>query len=165
MKVLLLTLFVLLSWTGISDPKEVQHYIHRAFVTPINYSQKDLRCMTQAVYYEAGNQSQLGKEAVATVVVNRVRSPYYPKTVCRVVFQSYRGVCQFSFACEHRRNPDPAVWKESKIIAQRVLQNYYHRDIVRKLDHALYFHADYVRPYWSGTKRKLTKIGQHIFYS
>ncbi len=158
MKTLLLTLCLILT-ASLTDPTDFidQHYVYRAFVAPIQSTLKDLRCLTQAIYYEAGNQSQLGKEAVATVVLNRVRHKHYPKTICEVV-------CQFSFACQKRTNPHPMLWRESKIIAQRLLQNYYHRDTIRKLDDALYFHAVYVFPEWRHQKVLVTRIGQHLFY-
>ena len=46
-----------------------------------------LDCLTAAVYYEAASESDEGQAAVAQVVLNRVRHPLFPKTVCGVVFQ------------------------------------------------------------------------------
>ncbi|HZZ88499.1 MAG TPA: cell wall hydrolase, partial [Caulobacteraceae bacterium] len=60
----------------------------------------DLQCLTAAVYYEARGESREGQAAVAQVVLNRVRSPAFPKTVCGVVYQgAAQHSCQFSFAC------------------------------------------------------------------
>src|ERR687897_263864 len=64
--------------------------------------EQSLECLTQAVYYEARNQSADGQRAVAQVVLNRVRHPSYPNSVCGVVFQGSERVtgCQFTFTCD-----------------------------------------------------------------
>jgi hypothetical protein len=49
--------------------------------------QRALRCMAAAIDYEAGNEPLEGQEAVGQVILNRLRDPAYPKTVCGVVFQ------------------------------------------------------------------------------
>ena len=61
-----------------------------------------LECLTSAVYYEAGNESADGQQAVAQVVLNRVRHPAFPSSVCGVVYQgSTRATgCQFTFTCD-----------------------------------------------------------------
>src|SRR5690606_34324250 len=60
-----------------------------------------LKCLTQAVYYEAANEPTLGKRAVAQVVLNRLRHPAYPNSVCGVVYEGASApVCQFSFTCD-----------------------------------------------------------------
>ncbi len=46
-----------------------------------------LNCLASAVYYEAGNQDTDGERAVAQVVLNRVRHPAFPSTVCGVVYR------------------------------------------------------------------------------
>ena len=62
--------------------------------------ERSLECLSQAIYYEARSQSDDGQRAVAQVVLNRVRHPAFPKTVCGVVYEGVGGVCQFSFACD-----------------------------------------------------------------
>src|SRR6185503_8085863 len=68
-----------------------------AAVRPVVRS-RDLNCLTEAVYYEARSESVRGQRAVAQVVLNRVKHPAFPKSVCAVVFQGagHRGGCQFS---------------------------------------------------------------------
>jgi spore germination cell wall hydrolase CwlJ-like protein len=62
---------------------------------------RDLECLTQAVYYESRGESRNGQQAVAQVILNRVRHPSFPKSICGVVFQGAKdGGCQFSFACD-----------------------------------------------------------------
>ena len=121
-------------------------------------------CMTAAIYYEAGFESTDGQRAVAQVLLNRMRHPAFPKTVCGVVFQgSDRPTgCQFTFTCDGSlaRKPDEAAWARARKIAEAALNGY----VMKKVGEATHYHADYVAPYWSPTLVKLAVVGQHIFY-
>ena len=78
-----------------------------------------LECLASAVYYEAGNQDEDGQRAVAQVVLNRVRHPAFPNSVCGVVYQgSTRATgCQFTFTCDGSlsRAPGGDMWRRAKI--------------------------------------------------
>ena len=127
-------------------------------------ARRALTCLTQAVYYEAAREPALGQAAVAQVVLNRVRHPGYPKTVCGVVYQgSARSTgCQFTFTCDGSlsRSPDPGLWASAAAVARRALSGH----VVREVGSATHYHADYVAPYWAPTLVKLAQIGAHIFY-
>jgi spore germination cell wall hydrolase CwlJ-like protein len=129
---------------------------------------KEEKCLTEAIYYEAGNQSEIGKEAVALVVLNRVGQKHRPKTVCGVITQAHvvadRKICQFSFWCETKYKPNREKWQESQKIAHRVLLSYWKRDILLQYNGAVYYHADYVKPKWRNSKVFLGKIDRHLFY-
>jgi spore germination cell wall hydrolase CwlJ-like protein len=121
-------------------------------------------CLAMAVYYEAGNQGPDGEAAVAQVVLNRVRHPVFPKTVCGVVFQgSERPTgCQFTFTCDgslHRR-PSDAGWKDAVYVAQRALNGY----VEKAVGDATHYHTIWVVPYWQPTVLKVAQIGAHVFY-
>lgn len=153
-----------------STPEQYSRYVNRYFSVPVEYpTLKQRRCLAQAIYYEAGNQSPQGKEAVALVILNRVTDKRYPRTICGVVRQSHiveeRRICQFSYWCEDRRKPMKLLWKESEEIATRVLKNYWERNVITTMNGALYFHADYVKPSWRKQKIYLGKIGNHLFYT
>ncbi|MDB5466265.1 MAG: sleB [Phenylobacterium sp.] len=121
-------------------------------------------CMTAALYYEAANESTDGQRAVAQVVLNRMRHPDFPKTVCGVVFQgSDRPTgCQFSFTCDGAlaRAPVQEKWDRARKVAEAALHGY----VMKKVGEATHYHADYVAPYWSPTLVKVGVIGAHIFY-
>lgn len=126
------------------------------------YSQA-LTCMTQAVYYEAGFEPAAGKRAVAQVVLNRMRHPAYPNSVCGVVYQgSNQRVCQFSFTCDGSllRKPAAAAWALAQSVASAALAGY----VERSVGSATHYHADYVLPRWAFELGKIGKIGAHIFY-
>lgn len=157
---------------GIHDEKAVLVDLSRTELVERNYkvmaTLKEERCLTEAIYYEAGNQSEIGKEAVALVVLNRVGQKHRPKTICGVIAQAHvvddRKVCQFSFWCTTKYKPNKEMWIESQKIAHRVLQNYWKRDILSQYQTALYYHADYVKPKWRNSKVFLGKIDKHLFY-
>lgn len=123
-----------------------------------------LTCLTQAVYFEAGREPTEGQEAVAQIVLNRVRHPAYPNSVCGVVYQgSARSTgCQFSFTCDGAlaRGVEPTVWARAEKVARRALDGF----VLDAVGPATHYHADYVAPYWAPTLVKLTRIGDHIFY-
>jgi hypothetical protein len=123
-------------------------------------------CLARAVYFEARSESELGQLAVAKVILNRVKDPDFPNTICGVVYQGSgrRNSCQFSFACDGL--PDdvkqPAAWAQSKVVAQKALAG---DQTVRVIGTATNYHADYVNPKWAKSMKRLIKIGRHIFYS
>ena len=123
-----------------------------------------LGCLTMAVYYEAASESDEGEAAVAQVVLNRVRHPLFPKTVCGVVFEgsTLPTGCQFTFTCDGSlaRQPSPAGWQRASRIAERALDGY----VMKPVGEATHYHTMWVVPYWQPTLVKLTQIGAHIFY-
>jgi spore germination cell wall hydrolase CwlJ-like protein len=125
---------------------------------------RSLDCLTAAIYYEAGVEPLDGQRAVAQVVLNRVRHPAYPNTVCGVVFEGAqrRTGCQFSFACDGslRRTPMPAVWERARAVAAQALSGY----VYAPVGLALNYHANYVVPYWASSLVKNATVGRHIFY-
>ena len=126
--------------------------------------QRALLCLTQAIYYEAALEPQAGQEAVAQTVVNRVRHPDFPKSICGVVYQGLdkAPACQFSFTCDGSlgRPPIAPFWQRAQAVAARALDGYVMADVGA----ATAYHADYVFPSWGPTMVKVGQIGQHIFY-
>ena len=123
-----------------------------------------LTCLASAVYYEAGNQDADGQRAVAQVVLNRVRHPAFPSSVCGVVYEgSTRATgCQFTFTCDGSlyRQPDAEGWKQAYNVAKAALAG----AVYAPVGWATHYHADYVVPYWSTTLAKSAVVGAHIFY-
>jgi spore germination cell wall hydrolase CwlJ-like protein len=128
--------------------------------------EKSLDCLAINIYREAGHEPFEGKVAVAQVTMNRVNSNKFPREVCAVVYQksrfTERVICQFSWYCDskHRNRPvDEEAYEESYKVAKMVFLEDFR---LESLDHALYYHADYVNPNWK--LKRITKIGTHIFY-
>lgn len=124
-------------------------------------NQREVKCLADNIYYEAGHEPTRGKIAVAGVTINRVKNSKFPKTVCSVVYQRTNRTCQFSWTCMRNSRPHPVVYAEAKKIAEKVLTAEIQTTKVVPRD-VLFYHADYVNPRW-GLDR-YTKIGRHIFY-
>jgi spore germination cell wall hydrolase CwlJ-like protein len=125
---------------------------------------RSLQCMTEAIYYEAATEPLEGRRAVAQVVLNRVRHPAYPNSVCGVVFQGSerRTGCQFSFTCDGSlgRAPMAPYWQQARQIAEEALAGSVHAPV----GYSTHYHANYVVPYWASSLTKSANIGTHIFY-
>ncbi|MGN5375710.1 cell wall hydrolase [Sphingomonas hankookensis] len=122
-----------------------------------------LQCLTTAIYYEAGNEPEDGQRAVAQVVLNRVRHPAFPASVCGVVFQgSDRPVCQFSFACDGAmaRVPVPSVWLRSRRVAARALAG----EVFAPVGLATHYHTYAVTPSWNRALVMTGVFGAHFFH-
>ena len=123
-----------------------------------------LECLTSAVYYEAGNEVPDGQRAVAQVVLNRVRHPAFPSSVCDVVYQgSTRATgCQFTFTCDGSlgRRPSAASWARARQVAEAALAG----AVFTPAGYATHYHANYVVPYWASSLAKNAVVGAHIFY-
>ena len=129
----------------------------------VQYS-RALDCLTAAVFYEAANETPQGQAAVAQVILNRMRHPAYPKTVCGVVFQGSERTtgCQFSFTCDGAMDRPPSLdgWAKAKAVATTALNG----SVARDVGMATHYHANYVAPYWAERLVKIRQIGVHIFY-
>jgi spore germination cell wall hydrolase CwlJ-like protein len=136
------------------------------FVTAAD-RERELKCLAQNIYYEAGYEPFEGKVAVAQVTLNRADSGKFPDDICGVIHQKGfvydKVICQFSWYCDQpgmRKPTNPAAYNESMAVAKKVLLEGFRLD---GLKDAMYYHADYVSPKWG--KEKVGKIGRHIFYS
>lgn len=129
---------------------------------------KDVECLANNIYYEAGRESFEGKLAVAQVTINRTKSNRYPNTICGVVYQKDRIngklLCQFSWTCEKvHTNKNQYLWEEAQYIARKALtEPIAHAKIAAH--NVMYFHGAYINPGWkkSGV---VMRIGNHIFYT
>jgi hypothetical protein len=123
-----------------------------------------LDCLAKAVGYEAGNEPEAGKAAVAQVILNRVRHSAFPKTVCNVVYQGSgrRTGCQFTFTCDGslRRTLSRRSWASAQSIAAAALDGL----LPNAVGSATHYHADYVTPRWAPSLHRIVRIGAHIFY-
>lgn len=125
---------------------------------------RDLECLTQAAYYEARGEGREGMQAVVQVVLNRVRHPAFPKTVCGVVFQGSgrRTGCQFSFTCDGsmRAPRQLAAWSRARDVAARALNG----SVYGHVGTATHFHTTAVSPVWRTSMIQVGQVGQHLFY-
>lgn len=156
--------FQLLDWTMTKKFGQIEQ-IEESKITA-DLRDRQLECLAKNIYYEAGSEPFEGKVAVAQVTLNRVNSGNFPNDVCKTIYQKNifyeKTVCQFSWYCDRATTVKPinrAVYNESMIVAKKVLLEGFR---LPSLEHALYFHADYINPGWN--RQQVAKVGRHIFY-
>lgn len=152
-------------------------YVSIAFLVAITsyaYAQEEkakteIECLAMNVYHEARSESLAGQYAVADVVLNRVESRLYPDSICGVVFQAktWEGVpirdkCQFSWYCDGKSDTpkEKRAWLYSQLVAHKVVHGY----VKDNTDGSVYYHANYVRPFWSKHYDHTVTLGSHLFY-
>ena len=126
------------------------------------------KCLTEGMYFEAGGEGEAGMKAVAEVVIRRMLTPGYPKTICKVVYNGAPAYgCQFSFACDGARvRPrSKAIWKAAWKLAGAILDDPETLMAADTTQGALRFHTIDVDPDWEaeGFQETVT-IGRHIFF-
>ncbi|MDV4180038.1 cell wall hydrolase [Rhizobium brockwellii] len=134
-------------------------------LAPSVFSAREQQCLASGIYFEARGESVKGQAAVAQVILNRVRNPSYPKTICGVVYQNedWRNRCQFSFACDSIKDRVNSEyhWRVARDVAMAVTSG---KIWLPQVGSATHYHAVYVRPKWAKTMEKVGRIGLHVFY-
>jgi hypothetical protein len=134
-------------------------------LTEGEFRKRELRCMATAIYFEARDEPVKGQIAVAQVIMNRIRSPFYPKTICGVVYQGERNRhgCQFSFTCTGKHNSikEKPEWATAVKLAKQVIAG---EVWIKEVGYATHYHATYVHPSWRHELIRVSRIGGHIFY-
>jgi spore germination cell wall hydrolase CwlJ-like protein len=161
--------------TGTAEPPDlpvpagaiVDESVHAAAPFVFRGSASDraraLECLTDAVYYEAAREPVEGQRAVAQVVLNRVRHPAFPGTVCGVVFEgSEHAGCQFSFACDGAmgRAPEQSYWQRARAVAAEALRG----AVFAPAGLATHYHSYMVRPDWNRALVMTGAFGAHFFH-
>lgn len=122
----------------------------------------DWQCLTEALYFEARGESLKGQFAVAEVILNRVDSGLYPRSVCGVVNQRGSGACAFSYVCD--RHSDKMRDRASRDRAARIARVMLDGAPRLLTDGATHFHTRNVKPKWARKFKHTATIGAHIFY-
>jgi len=116
---------------------------------PEVYKMANLECLATNIYKEARGESYLGKLAVAKVTLNRTLDG----DLCKTIYSPK----QFSWTI---KNKDLQFDIESAIIAFRAVN----REHQLSYFTATHYHTADINPKWAKKLKRLTKIGNHIFY-
>lgn len=129
------------------------------------FSAREQQCLAAGIYFEARGEPVEGQAAVAQVILNRVRNPAYPGSICGVVYQnkSWRNRCQFSFACDGIRDRvlSPRSYETAETVGLAVTAG---KIWIEEVGSSTHYHATYVNPRWARAMQRMQRIGQHIFY-
>lgn len=129
---------------------------------PVAHGDANWECLAKALYFEARGETVKGQFAVGEVVLNRVDSGLYPRSICGVVNQGSRYACQFSFICDGHadRIHEPAIYQQVGKIAALLIAG-----APRSLtDGATHFRTGAVMPTWARRFPQTAKIGAHYFH-
>lgn len=125
--------------------------------------ERAIDCLATAMWYEAGD-SDSGQRAVGQVILNRVRHPAFPGTICGVVFQgSERQTgCQFTFTCDGamQRIPPQASFQTARSRAHAMLDG----AVSKQVGLATHYHTNWVHPIWSAELDKIAQVDTHLFF-
>jgi spore germination cell wall hydrolase CwlJ-like protein len=128
------------------------------------FEERERRCLSTAIYFEARGEPLQGQIAVGQVIMNRVRSPQFPETICGVVYQGQLAPgCQFSFACDGKTDTpkNDSHWALAQKLAKQITSG---EVWLPEIGYSTFYHADYVSPHWKSAMNKMDSIGRHIFY-
>ena len=127
----------------------------------VKLTDKERDCLARNVFYEAGNQSEVGKLAVAQVTLNRLETGRWGAHVCDVVYSD----SQFSWTKDRKKKwkkPEGELWEQSKVTVKQIQYGYRIKD----LEGSLSYHAKYIpKPKWAKVQEPVKMIGEHIFYA
>ena len=127
-------------------------------------SDPQVKCLAEAIYYEARGEGIAGQKAIAEVVFNRIRSGMFPRSICGVVTEDSGGTCQFSFECDGHAHVarEPYEWMRARVLAAAIISGVI--KLNDETDGAVAYHATYVDPDWGNHLVRTVRIGNHIFY-
>ncbi len=131
----------------------------------------DIECLTLNLYHESRSESISGQQSVAHVVMNRVKDPRFPDTVCDVVFQKgwskrhRKWVSHFSWTLDRKsdRVHEKEAYYIAHMIAVKVYAKLYQYDPTLGATH---YHKINIEPVWSFDSRMVVTVeeGLHRFY-
>lgn len=134
----------------------------------IKIDSRELRCLQENIYFEARGEGQAGMVAVAKVTMNRAEHPRYPSSVCGVVKQKYKGICQFSWFCDGSKKNGPKLIRDAERVAWEkageIARSAFEGTLRTVVGSATHFHTTSVRPSWSKRIQRIVRVGSHIFY-
>ena len=98
------------------------------------------------------------------MILNRVRSPSFPSSICSVVYQGslLKTGCQFSSTCDG--SLQRAVWKPEWLRARQIAENALAGAVMPQVGLSTHYHTIDVVPYWATSLAKQVQVGRHIFY-
>ena len=134
----------------------------------------ELQCLAGAIHLESRSESLLGQQLVANVILNRVKDPSFPNSICKVVFQPK----QFSWYNQGKteairrllkgstrglKPKDIAAYQEAQFVALTMIKE--EIELPEKYNKALYFvHKNSSGKKWLTKLKFIGKVGSHRFY-
>ncbi len=124
----------------------------------------EMKCLAEAIYFEARGEALEGQYAVGEVIINRVLSKDFPNSVCGVISEGATrlNACQFSYNCDGKLETitEKKIYERILKLSKMLLE-----PSARFLTNgATFYHSKLVSPSWSKKFIKTNEIGNHVFY-
>lgn len=128
---------------------------------PIALDERQLKCMSYAIYHEARGEDARGQAAVGYVILNRITDGRFRDNVCDVVYQRTKKTCQFSWVCDRTKLGHPSnqvSYERARSIAAAVMRS----EVPNPIGKAIFFDGFVGR----GKARVpgYVQLGGHRFY-
>jgi N-acetylmuramoyl-L-alanine amidase len=126
-------------------------------------TKKEIECLAKTIYHEARGEPEIGKKAVAIVLMNRAKSANFSNSICRVVLEEG----QFPWKLNRRiAKKDAQTFMKIRKLATSLYKSYHvKRRLPRGLTilrNALFFSK---KGFKNRNLKFVAKIGSHRFYT
>ena len=152
------------NFSGFSDLDEGKFSFETIDSFPKPRPTSEMKCLAEAIYFEARGEALEGQYAVGEVIINRVLSKDFPNSVCGVISEGANrlNACQFSYNCDGKLETitEKKIYERILKLSQMLLE-----PSARFLTGgATFYHSKLVSPSWSKKFIKTNEIGNHVFY-
>ena len=152
------------NFSGFSDLDEGKFSFEIIDKFPKPRLTSEMKCLAEAIYFEARGEALEGQYAVGEVIINRVLSKDFPNSVCGVISEGANrlNACQFSYNCDGKLETitEKKIYERILKLSQMLLE-----PSARFLTSgATFYHSKLVSPSWSKKFIKTNEIGNHVFY-
>ena len=141
------------------------YIIYRVTKKGYDMTQDQTDIMARTLYGEARGEGERGMQAVANVIMNRVKAAsWYGASVKDVCLKPYQ------FSCWNSNDPNRAIilsatdaqLKTARKVAEQAINGTL-KDITGGATH--YYADSIAAPYWAASMTQTAKIGHHIFFA
>ena len=152
------------NFSGFSDLDEGKFSFETIDSFPKPRPTSEMKCLAEAIYFEARGEALEGQYAVGEVIINRVLSKDFPNSVCGVISEGANklNACQFSYNCDGKLETitEKKIYERILKLSQMLLEP----SAMFLTGGATFYHSKLVSPSWSKKFIKTNEIGNHVFY-
>lgn len=132
---------------------------------------EDVKILAKTIYGEARGEGISGMEAVANVIMNRVK--YAQKLGSYWWGTTIKGVClkPFQFSCWNMQDPNQEVLQRNLSgdlifgICERIAIRAIKGLLIDNTKGATHYHTKSIHPKWAHAAVPCAEIGNHLFYA
>lgn len=149
------------------DTEEIANISETTYseVVKIKTNQKQILCLTEALWFEARGENSLGLQAVAEVIYNRTKQQN--KSFCEVIEEpwqfSYRNHLEQGERLTLTASENQIIFNKIRAISEKVVKSEFEPVLDKNV--LWYTSTEIKPPSWTKALKKYATIGKHVFYS